>query len=52
MDCPSPYPYPNRIHSLQKKQDMRYFFVLLVFLLCSFGLTFSVLLSTPSDKWV
>lgn len=26
---------------------MRYFFVLLVFLLCSFGLTFSVLLSSP-----
>lgn len=28
---------------------MRYFFVLLIFLLCSFGLTFSVLLSTPTD---
>ncbi|KAI8473405.1 MAG: Ion transport protein-domain-containing protein [Monoraphidium minutum] len=31
-------------------KDMRYFFVLLVFMLCSFGLTFSVLLSTPSDS--
>lgn len=29
---------------------MRHFFVLLVFLLCSFGLTFSVLLSTPADR--
>jgi hypothetical protein len=28
---------------------MRYFFGLLIFLLCSFGLTFSVLLSTPDS---
>jgi hypothetical protein len=33
-------------------QDMRYFFVLLIALLCSFGLTFSVLLSPPADSSV